>query len=160
MGENRFQKLDPSLTEEAMIKQEEETFAQNNPEDSAAFLYKTYSPQYRGLIKRMPRKALERLAIHLVEGALSETVYKPTTNQESAAYVLGDKLLQARWVMQLHTLSSAAQELEKARIAATEQTASLAPPPGSIPLSEILQTPLEPAIIEDTNSNQGENNNG
>ena len=145
MGDNRFQKLDPMLTEEALIKHEEETFAQNNPEDSAAMLYRMYSPQYRGLIKRMPRKALERLAIHLVEGVLSDTTYKPTTNQESAAYVLGDKLLQARWVMQLHTLSSAAQEIEKARA-------------GSVPLSEVLQTKLEPGIIEDTNSNQGENN--
>lgn len=156
MGENRFQPLDPSLTEEELIKQEEAAFAQNSPEDSAAMLYKMYSPQYRGLVKRMPRKALERLCIALVEGALSETVYKPTTDQESAAYVLGDKLLQARWVMQLHTLSLAAQEVAKARV--ENEPASQPAPAGSVPLDEVLQTKLESDIIETTNSNEGENN--
>ena len=151
MGENRFQKIDPSLTEEALLKEEQEIFAQNNPEDSAAQLFRLYSPQYRNLVKNMPRKALERLSIALVEGILAETPYNPTTAQEGTAYVLGDKLMQARWVMQLYTLSQTAQEVEAAK-----QTA----PEGSIPLSEVLQSSTESVTIESNELNEGDKNNG
>jgi hypothetical protein len=157
MGENRFQKMDASLTEESMLAEEQRIYEQHNPEDSAAQLFYMYSPQYRNLIRTMPTKAMRRLLVALVEGVLAEKAYKPTTNQEKAAFILGDKLMQARWVMQLHTLSKVAQEVEAAKAAEASENVNQAPE-GSIPLSEVLQSSDSSGTMGTTNSvlNKGE----
>ena len=133
MGENRFQPLD-GLTEEQMLAEEAKVYEKYDPIESAAQMFYMYSPQFLNLVKRMPRKALERLVDALVQGVLAEKPFKPTTKQEGAAFVIGDKLLQARWVMQLHSLSQVAQEVQ----AAKEPEVSQSAPPGSILLSEAL----------------------
>ena len=133
MGENRFQPLD-GLDEEQMLAEEAKVYEKHDPIESAAQLFYMYSPQFLNLTKRMPRKALERLVAALVQGVLAEKPFKPTTKQEGVAYVIGDKLLQARWIMQLHSLSLAAQEMEASKEPEVDHSA----PPGSILLSEAL----------------------
>jgi len=148
MGENRFQPLD-GLTEEQMLAEEAKVYEKYDPIESAAQMFYMYSPQFLNLVKRMPRKALERLVGALVQGVLAEKPFKPTTKQEGAAFVIGDKLLQARWVMQLHSLSQVAQEVQASKV---DQSA----PPGSILLSEALPNVEKFDTIETTDLIKGE----
>lgn len=130
MGENRFQKIDEDLlTPEAQAK-EHEVYETSSPEDAAAYIFMTYWPQYQSLVEKLPKKEAIKLLKALPSVPLNDEPIKFHTDQAKVAFLLGRKLMQANWAMQLHTLA----EIEKKK---TEPKDPPQPAPeGSIPLSE------------------------
>lgn len=85
------------------------TAEEGNPEDIAATMVYLYLPKFQMLLDRLSNKALRRLIYKLVEYPLGEDI-KAKTAEEHNAFMIGNKLLEAKYMMIFHTL---AQEMEK-----------------------------------------------
>ena len=146
----------PSVEEiERQVIQEQ--LAQNqtayDPVEAAARVFTIYLPQYKQLVRNMSNRQMRRLLQALIEVPLQKRDYRHPTAEEKAAFVIGDRLLQAKWTMVTHTL------IERMHREAQAQQAVNSPPPGAVPLDEVLQSAPERGSI-DPNSNQGDQNNG
>lgn len=83
---------------------EDKMLTEFDPMEAAAKLFHIYLPQFKVLVNKMKVRQLKRLVSALIEVPLHTQEYKHPTQEEKAAYLLGDRLLQAKWVMILDTL--------------------------------------------------------
>ncbi len=104
---------------------------QISPEDMCSQMLYVYGPRYKAILKKLSGRQKERLLYMLAMFPLQERVYAPTDPAEREAFNLGDRLLQAKFVLMTKVLS---EKMEK----------------------EALQQ--EQASDETINDSQGENN--
>lgn len=85
-----------------------------DPMEAAAKIFTMYLPQYKQLVRRMSNRQMRRLLCALIEVPLQKQDYRHPTKEEQAAFMIGDRLLQAKWTMVTHTLmAKLAQEVEQ-----------------------------------------------
>lgn len=117
-----------------------------DPVEAAAQVFSTYMPQFKGLVRRLSNRQLKRLICALIEVPLQKKDYKHPTKEEQAGFIVGDRLLQAKWMMML----SAFNDYNRKQ---AEAAAVNAAPPGAVPLDEALTA----AKNRDSLNTQGEN---
>jgi hypothetical protein len=88
---------------------------QRHPAEGAAAMFGLYFPIFKNLLLRLSNKQLRRLLSALVEVPLNGDKYKALEEAERQVYLIGDKLLQAKWSMILYTLMEHQAELEAAK---------------------------------------------
>lgn len=136
----------PPLSAEQMEKalvaeQIEKDTTQYDPMEAAAKIFSTFLPQYQHLVRRLSNRQARRLLNALIEVPLQKKDYKHPTKEERAAFMLGDRLLQAKWTMMLVTLEQHARQQAEAR--ANEA------PPGAVPIED-LNIPTGSGSMEGT----------
>ena len=80
-----------------------------SPTEAAATMFYMYLPKYKQLVDTLSNKQARRVLKALVEVPLQNADYKHPTEEEKTAFLIGDRLLQAKFVMMLETLSQSAQ---------------------------------------------------
>lgn len=110
--------MKPSEAMESVIdttkeKAENPQAFENNPEDVAAYHFQMYHPRYESLIDKLSYKALKRLAKGLVIYPLEERKFQHTSETEKEALILGEKLLQSKFIMFMLSLNEMAAKAEE-----------------------------------------------
>src|SRR5580658_1721976 len=101
---------DPLEAELALLKQKEQEQMARSPEDVAAKLFATYWPMFRDSLDIVGKKSLKKIIRFLIETPLNEKEYKFFDKKEKQIVAIGERLLQAKWEMMLHTLMKVEQE--------------------------------------------------
>jgi hypothetical protein len=102
---------------------EEKLDLAEKPEDVFAGMFQIYLPRFRMLTSKMSSRMLKRMVVALIEAPLNEKEYNPRDVLEREAFVLGDKLLQAKFFMMMHTLAEQQQQAEQAAASVEEKPA-------------------------------------
>jgi len=93
--------------EQDILKEEEAKLnakaASATSEDLAAVLFRLYGPKFYQGIDRLNLKALRRVIKKLVTYPLNTKELKPQTNLEKEVFGIGDRLLEAKYVMIMGT---------------------------------------------------------
>lgn len=100
------------------IEQEMLQAAQNraiDPGESAAMVFHMYKPEYLKRIHRLSSKQMRRLLVKLVEYPLNEKELKGFSGIENETFLLGDAMLQSKFIMMQQTYMEGAEELVKAQ---------------------------------------------
>jgi len=122
-------KVDPVQVEKEIVQEQlQRATTDYDPFEAAAKIFTMFLPQFRMLVRSMSNRQLRRLVMALIEVPLQKKDYKHPTKEEQAAFMVGDRLLQAKWAMMLQTLEEHARK----------QSVN-APPPGAVPMEEVLQ---------------------
>lgn len=94
------------------VKQNLENFADQQdvppdtaPEDVAATLCHLYMPKFQILVNKLSKKALQRLIYNLIQFPLENENYKPKTEEEKNAFLIGDRLLTSKYMMLIFSFS-------------------------------------------------------
>lgn len=101
-------------TETLDAKMDEATRKATSPEEVAAQLFYLYHPKFTMLIDALPKKALTRVLKKLVTYPLVDKTYKGQSEIEKNAYLIGDRLLEAKYVMTIFAMGEQmAKKIEK-----------------------------------------------
>lgn len=83
------------------------------PEEVAAQLFYLYSPRFVQGISMLSKKALQRLITKLITYPLNDKELKHQSELEKNLFLIGDRLLESKYVMIIHTVTSS-QEVQEA----------------------------------------------
>lgn len=75
------------------------------PEDVAAYHFQKFLPLYMIYIDKLPLRALRRMCKSLVAYPLEDLKHKHTTDLEKEALLLGEKLLESKYIMFMTNLN-------------------------------------------------------
>jgi hypothetical protein len=140
--------IDPIALEQQLVEEQvNAAHASYDPIAGAAGIFGRFLPQYKGLVRRLSNRQMKRLLCALIEVPLQKQDYKHPTKEEQAAFLLGDRLLQAKMTMIIHTVLEQQKKDMEARVNA--------PPPGAVPVEEVLTQTQNSGNIENT---EGESN--
>lgn len=95
-------KKDLEVKEQSVTKDGPNTLA-NNAEDIAAGMFSLYTPKFKQAVDTLSSRQLRRLLKMLVEYPLNERDYQPKNDIEKNAFLIGNKLLEAKFMMILTT---------------------------------------------------------
>ena len=90
------------------------------PEEIAAQLVYFYTPHFLALVNQLSKKAVKRLVKALVEYPLNDKEYKHTSEEEKTAFLVGTRLLDAKYVMIFDTYNKSLETLQTAADKAKE----------------------------------------
>lgn len=93
-----------------MLGTNTDEYLQGAPEDIAAYHFKKFFPLFSIYVDKLSLRAVRRLCKSIVAYPLEELNNKHTTDLEREALVLGEKLLQSKYVMFMTNLNNMAQE--------------------------------------------------
>ena len=101
MTEDNENKELPSAkeVEQAMLDKVKEKEQNIDPAEVAAQLFTLYLPRYFAHVDNLSSNALRRLCKALVEVPLNDTPYNHTSPQEKEAFAIGDRLIQAKFML-------------------------------------------------------------
>lgn len=85
----------------------------NNAEDIAAGMFSLYLPKFKQAVETLSSRQLRRLLKMLVEYPLNEREYQPKNQVEKNAFLVGNKLLEAKFMMILTTHFDLAEKPNK-----------------------------------------------
>lgn len=106
-------KIDPKQVEKEMLE-----LAQNravDPAESAAMVYHMYKPEFLKRIPLLSSKALRRVLQLIVEHPLNDKKLAGTTQVEKEVLMLGDSMLQAKFVLIMDAYKDGAEQLVAAQ---------------------------------------------
>lgn len=124
-GNNQEVKQEEVVAEAAPAQPTPQPVAQS-PEDVAATLFKLYQPKFVQLVDRLPLKQARRVLKRLVTYPLADKQYAPKSEAEKNAWAIGDRLLEAKYVMTIFAMSEqmnkkvSAEAQEEAKIVKVE----------------------------------------
>ena len=111
--------------EDIEIKYEEplkdNEFRNAGPEEVAAQLFFLYQPKFKMLVQRLPLKALRRVINALMEYPIQQIDYKHQSEGEKNAFLIGDRLLEAKYLMIIHAMHDQIQARIKTEQEAEEK---------------------------------------
>jgi hypothetical protein len=119
------------VTEESKIPenpQTEEVSQETDPVNSAALLFKMYYPRFSRELNTLSVKSLRRLIRAWVGVPLEEAMPNFKNSEESVAYAVGERLLEAKMVVTLHTLYQHSQQIQSAEENSPECTTTTSTP--------------------------------
>lgn len=97
-----------------MLSKDTDEYIQSAPEDIAAYHFQKFFPIFAAYVDKLPLRAVKRLCKSIVAYPLEDLKNKHTTELEREALLLGEKLLQSKYVMFMTNLNNMAQaELAK-----------------------------------------------
>lgn len=103
--------IEPQI-EESQIEEKKLT-----PEDICSSMVSVYGPRYARGIDNLSGRQAKRLAKALVLYPLMGSNYQPTSALENDLFNMGDRLLQAKFSLMLHTLAEKADlQQEEAKV--------------------------------------------
>lgn len=73
----------------------------NDPNEMASTLMVLYTPKYIAGVDRLSSNALRRVLKKLVQYPLNEKAYEPTSQLEADVFNVGDRLSEARFLLQM-----------------------------------------------------------
>ncbi len=91
-------------------------FVPAGPEEVAAQLFFLYQPKFKLLVNKLPLKALRRVINALIEYPLQDKDYKHQSEGEKNAFLIGDRLLEAKYLMIIHQMHDQIQSKVKQEI--------------------------------------------
>jgi len=103
--------FDPVEVEKESLKTAEQ--AAQDPIGHAMTMYGLYMPKFKQGVKKLSSRARARLLMALIEYPLNEIKYQHSTQHEKEMMAIGDAVLQAKFLMILHTMHNS-EKLEKA----------------------------------------------
>jgi 3-polyprenyl-4-hydroxybenzoate decarboxylase len=116
--ETAFSQEDIPAVDAKKIEQEMINAAQNraiDPAESAAMVFHMYKPEYLKRVAKLSSKQMRRLLVKLIEHPLNEKELKSFSELESQTFLLGDAMLQSKFIMMQQTYLEGAEELVKAQ---------------------------------------------
>lgn len=81
----------------------------DDPEEMAATLLTLYTPKFEMLVNTLSQKALRRLVKKLVQYPLNEKDMNATSSAEKNAFLIGDRLLEAKYMLMINTYAEMVQ---------------------------------------------------
>jgi hypothetical protein len=87
---------------------------QTDPVNSAALLFKMYYPRFSRDLNTLSLKSLRRLVRAWIGVPLEEAMPNFKNQEEMTAYAIGERLLEAKMVVTLHTLFQHSQQIQSA----------------------------------------------
>ena len=75
----------------------------DDPVEMAATLLYLYTPKFQQAVMKLSSNALRRVLMKLVSYPLNEKAYKATSQLEQDAFNVGDRLLEAKFLMIMNT---------------------------------------------------------
>lgn len=101
-------------TQAEQMIQEQSSSLSADPAEMAATLYTLYLPKMIALIDAMSGKGAKRVLKHLLVDKLIDNDLSHPNEAEKNAFFIGDRLLESKYVMILHTFAERAiMELEQ-----------------------------------------------
>lgn len=113
MSEEQVEKFDSKQVEQEMLKAAENRAV--DPAESAAMVYSMYRPEFLKRIPKLSSKAMRRVLQLMIEMPLNEKQLSGTTQVEREVLMLGDAMLQSKFVMMLDTYKDGAEQLVAAQ---------------------------------------------
>lgn len=86
-----------------------------DPAETAAMVYTMYKPEFLRRLKGLSSRAKTRLIRLLIEHPLNEKDFAATTQIEREAFLLGNSMLEAKFVMIMDTYKEGAEHLIQAQ---------------------------------------------
>lgn len=107
------------MNEDVVNKELEEVIKQkaqeaSRPEEIAATMYTMYYPRFSKMLDRLSLRQLKRLLRSLVDSNLQTKNYEHKDQYEKEAFIIGDRLLEAKYVMLFTAYTSSLEQLEQA----------------------------------------------
>lgn len=93
----------------------------DNPNEMAATLLHLYTPKFLAGVDTLSSNALRRVLKRLVTYPLNEKAYKPTSTGEANVFAIGDRLLEAKFLLQMANYANIVQKSTEEELAAEEQ---------------------------------------
>jgi len=84
----------------------------NTSEDVAAQLFQLYHPMFTNIVAKLSNKQLRRVINALIKYPIEMENYKPKDENENNAYLIGDRLLQSKYVMMIFTAQDAMNQMK------------------------------------------------
>lgn len=98
--------------EKELLEQAEKN--QQDPVNLAATLFTIYLPRFQNLVGTLSSRALRRVLCALIEVPLNQSEFNHSTQQEKDCFAIGDRLLQAKWIMIQQAFMDNSKELHQA----------------------------------------------
>ena len=115
--ENQTEEVEVKSDELAEINKENFGVAKNisdDPMELAATMLYMYTPKFQQAVGKLSSNALRRILNKLVSYPLNDKAYKATSQLEQDAFNVGDRLLEAKFLMITSTYSDIIQnEMKK-----------------------------------------------
>jgi hypothetical protein len=108
--------------QQQVLPKTEEELKQSNmtdPDEIAATMFGLYYPKFSQIVQRLSNRACKRLLTNLVGSPLVETKNVGSTEDERNAFAIGDRLLEAKYVMIMNTV---AKKFEQALVEQQQTT--------------------------------------
>lgn len=103
MAGKDFEELEQELNKQEQMVLDPKQI--NGPEDLFAQYFHMYKPMFNNYLNALSQKQLRRLIRALIEYPLNETEFHHSKEEEKNALLIGEKLLHAKQMMIMHTLS-------------------------------------------------------
>jgi len=107
--------------EQEMLQQEQQEAQAMSPEDVASQLLYMYTPIYENLVNGLSSKARTRLLKKLISFPLNEKELASTSQQEEQAFQIGNRLLEAKYVLIMDTYAKNIESMQKQSELETQQ---------------------------------------
>lgn len=104
-------KLSPEEVEDRLVKEAEAT--QQDPAEVAATLYTLYLPRFLGAVDHLSARGKARVLKALIQVPLDDDVSFPN-DLEREVFAIGDRLLQAKFMLIQASFMDHSEELQKA----------------------------------------------
>lgn len=123
------------------------------PEDVSAQFFFLYHPKFSARLNKLSSRQLRRIINALVKFPLEKDDYDPKNEDEREAFMLGDRLLTSKYVMQIYVISQAMQQQQAVGQQMREQTQTSTVSPVEQTLPPLEVTMEDVSLIEKEKSN-------
>ena len=113
-------KVDGKEVEQELLKEEQQSQAMA-PEDVASQLLYLYTPMYENFVNGLSTKAMRRLLKKLVSYPLNEKELASTSAEEEQAFQIGNRLLEAKYVLIMDTYAKNIEAMQRQSELETQQ---------------------------------------
>lgn len=115
------EEMDPSkVSVKINMKEEGEEVGVQSNEEAAAQVLQMYTPVFNNLVSKLSGNSAKRVLNKLVEFPLNDKEYKATSVEEAQAFMLGDRLNAAKFILIMHTYNDNIEEIKAGAEAAQQ----------------------------------------
>lgn len=108
------EEMDPSKVKIKVIEAEEgETVGEQSPVAAASQVLAMYTPVFNNLVSKLSANAKGRVLNKLIEFPLGEKEYAATSQAEYDAFMIGDRLIAAKFILITHTYNENLEEIKQ-----------------------------------------------
>lgn len=95
----------PAEFEKRLLAEEEQDFKQiyeKSPEDVHAYFMEAYTGRFVNYVSKLSKNSLSRVLLKLVAKPTAADNIRHTSKEEKEAFILGEKLLQSKFLLTQH----------------------------------------------------------
>lgn len=115
------EQADGKQVEQELLKEAAQEAQAMSPEDVASQLLYMYTPIYENFVNGLSTKAMRRLLKKLVTYPLNDKEMNSTSPQEEQAFQIGNRLLEAKYVLIMDTYAKNIEQMQAQSELETQQ---------------------------------------